>query len=480
MEKFSSPTDFVLKSVQITPNNSKSPVEVAQLVNSFDYVESVNSPFLSGMLEVVDSGGLLQGLPIQGGEKITVVVNTSASESPVTYDLVIWTVANRFARQNKQAYTLGLISQEALINEITRITKPLSGNPESILIDLLQNSIKTDKTIYSEPSKFEVKFIPNRRRVFDIMESITRNSISPQSSYESSTTQKDKNSTTTTSGGESQQSIKGTGGFFFWETKRGYNFFAVDSLCADEKSKLKSKNLESQSWGPYVERVGNQDDESDTRYVIYESYFSSEVDMLSSLRRGKYSSLVVFFNHSTGQYEEYVYKIKDSYDNMAHLGGQEGLTLIPADQVEMSDYPTRIMSIFIDHETWYNEPGPASPDPQDGASSPTKFADWQKYYACQSIARYELLKNQSCTIVVPGNPDICAGDKIDIRLVNKAPTSENKNNSYDPESSGVYLIAEATHTYDATLGTNGRFVTTLRLLRDSYGVKDAPSKHGTK
>lgn len=156
MDKFSSPTDFTLKSVQITPNSDKQPVEIVQLVNSFDYVESVESPFLSGMIEVVDSGGLLQGLPIQGGEKVTISVNVNTEET-ISYTMVIWTVANRFARQQKQAYTLGLISQEALINEITRVTKPLSGNPESILKDLLTNSIKTEKEIYSEPSKFEVK-----------------------------------------------------------------------------------------------------------------------------------------------------------------------------------------------------------------------------------------------------------------------------------------------------------------------------------
>ena len=478
MDKFSSPTDFTLKSVQITPNSDKQPVEIVQLVNSFDYVESVESPFLSGMIEVVDSGGLLQGLPIQGGEKVTISVNVNTEET-ISYTMVIWTVANRFARQQKQAYTLGLISQEALINEITRVTKPLSGNPESILKDLLTNSIKTEKEIYSEPSKFEVKIIPNRRRPFDILTSITKNSVSPQSSYESSNTKKDKNATEKSSG-ETAQSVKGTGGFFFWESKRGYNFFSVDSLCADDTSKLKSKTLESKSWGPYAEKLGNADDGADNRYVIYESYFSSELDVLSSLRRGKYSSLVVFFNHSTGQYEEYVYKIKDSYDNMAHLGGQEGLTLIPADQIEMSDYPTRIMSMFLDHETWYNEAGPASPDEKDGATSPTKFADWQKYYASQSIARYELLKNQSCTIVIPGNPNICAGDKVDIRLINKAPTVELKNDSYDVESSGIYLVAELTNSYDATIGTNGRFITTLRLLRDSYGLKDRASNHGTK
>ena len=479
MEKFTSPTDFRLKSVKITPNNGKDPYEIGKIVSLFEYGEAVDMPFLSAKLDIVDSVALLQTLPIQGGEKVEISIIGSFSEEPVDYTLYVWTVSNRFARQQKQTYTLGLISLEAILNESTRVTKPLSGNPENILKDLLQNSIKTDKTIRTEPSKFEVKFIPNRRTPFSIMKSITRNSVSANTEYTSDETKKDKNKTEK-SEGETTQSVKGSGGFLFWESKRGYNFFAVDSLCAEDDSKQRPKSLESKSWGPFYETVGSRDDGGDTRYRVYESSFGSEVDLLQSLRRGKYSSVVVFFNHSTGQYEEYVYKLKDSYDNMAHLGGQEGLTLVPANQIEMSEYPTRFMSIFLDHETWYNENGPASPDDKDGATSPTKFADWQKYYATQSIARYELLKNQTCTVVVPGNPDICAGDKVDIRLVNKVPTQEGKDEPYDIESSGVYLVGDVTHSYDPLSGTSGKFLTTLRLLRDSYGLKDRESSHGTK
>jgi hypothetical protein len=471
MEKFGSNTDFRLKSVRIFPNNGKKPYEIGQLINAFNYVESITNPFLSATMEVVDSAGLLSGLPIQGGETIEITVQTNIREEAVTYSMVIWTLENRFVRQQKQSYTLGLVSAEALINEVTRVNKPLSGNPESIIIDLLKNTLKVSKDVFSEPSKFETKLIPNRRRPFDIIASLSVKAVSPQANY-TSTNSSNKN--------ETAQQVKGTGGFFFWESKRGYNFFAVDSLCADDSSKLKSKKLKSQSWGPYVERLGNQDDGADERFTIYESVFSSEINILSSLRKGKYSTMMVFFNHSTGQYEEYVYKIKDSYDNMAHLGGQEGITLIPSNQIELSDYPTRIMSVFLDHETWYNEAKPASPDPKDGGTDPTKFADWQKFYMAQSVARYELLKNQNCTIVIPGNPEICAGDKIDIRLINKLPGKEARKDPYDPESSGVYLVGEVTHTYDTTVGTNGRFTTTLRLMRDSYGLKDRPSNHGTK
>lgn len=472
MTKFKSNTDFGLIAVNIYPNSGGDPLPIKTLINSFNYVESITAPFVAATMEVVDSAGLLQGLPLQGGEIVEIRVSTSINES-LTYSLAVWKIGNRFAQNQKQAYTIGLISPEALNNEVTRVTKPLEGNPEKIIANLLQESLNTQKEFFSEPSLFDTKILPNRKRVFDLINAMAVKSVSPQAKF-------DQTKDTTTSQASTSESIRGSAGFFFWESKRGYNFFSVDSLCADADSGLKSKKLESPSWGPYIEKIANQGDGADDRFVVYRSTFGSELDLMSSLRRGKYSSMIVFFNHSTGQYEEYVYKIKDSYDNMAHLGGQEGITLIPSNEVELSDYPSRIMSIYLDHESWYNEKTPASPDPKDGSTAPTKFADWQKFYAAQSLARYQLLKNQVCTIVIPGNPDICAGDKIDIRLSSKLPNAEAKKDRYDIESSGTYLINEATHTYDTTVGTNGRFTTTLRLMRDSYGLKDRPSNHGTK
>jgi hypothetical protein len=92
--------------------------------------------------------------------------------------------------------------------------------------------------------------------------------------------------------------------------------------------------------------------------------------------------------------------------------------------------------------------------------------------------RYELLKHQLATIIIPGNSEMCAGDKITIKLVNKLPNAQIDKEPYDQESSGTYLIQEITHTYDSTQSTNGRFLSTLRLMRDSYG--DVESNHGTK
>ena len=474
-EQFSSATDFSLKKFLIFSPDAKKSLDIKKLIADFEYAESITNPFLIASATVVDSAGLIGSLPIKGGERVVIQVMTNSSDATIEYDMVVWKVANRFAQQKKQTYSIGLISPEALQNEITRVNLVMEGNPEAIIKKVIKDPeyIGSEKKFFSEPSLFETKLIPTKQRPFDLAAQLAVKSVSPKATFES-TNSKNKNKTA--------QEIKGSGGFMFWETRRGYNFFAVDSLCADAKSPLRSDKLETEAWGQkkgeeYTERLGNIGDGADDRFTIKKSLFESEVDMLASLRMGKYSSLITFFNHSTGQYEEYVYKVKDSYDNMAHLGGQDSLSLIPVKEVELSDYPSRIMSIYLDHESWSNELEPASPEPKDGSKEPTKFADWQKYYMAQSIARYKLLSNQKCSIVIPGNAQICAGDKINVRLVSKLPDEDAKDQPYDTESSGQYLIQEVTHTYDPLTGSNGVFLTTLRLMRDSYGQKDKVSTH---
>ena len=195
MAKFGSFTDFRLKNVKIYPKSGGSAVSITQLINSFNYVESITAPFLSATMEVVDSGGLLQGLPIQGAETVEIEVLTSFSEEAVKYTMVIWKVGNRFAQNQKQSYTLGLISVEALNNEVMRVDKRLDGNPNKIIDKLLKDTLKTDKQFYNEPSKFEVKMIANGKRPFDLIGSLAVKSVSPKASNEATNSKKDKNKT---------------------------------------------------------------------------------------------------------------------------------------------------------------------------------------------------------------------------------------------------------------------------------------------
>ena len=460
------------------------------MIAAFDVHESIESPFMTAFLTISDSKNFINDYPIEGGERIRVELKSTFSEAPIVYDnFVVDKITSRVIKNKTQVYVLNLTSPEALINEGVRVMDPLTGNPEAIVEKMLgKEYLAATKELFSEPSRFEIRMNPSRDRPFDIIAKLLKKSVSVKTNYGGT------NSTNTT---KTAQQIKGSAGFFFWETRRGYMFFSIDALCdsADgkfsaprlnfvreltEKSSEDLFNPDISAWGPYKEAIANTDLERDQRFLISEAGMKSEIDLMQSFRKGKYSSIMIFFNHSTGAYEEYVYKLKDSYDNMAHLGGQESVSLVPNNEKgELSDYPTRVMTMILDHESWFNEPGIANPE-DPNATDPNKFADWQKYYTAQGIARAELLRNQEGEIKIPGNPLICAGDKIDIRIASKLASELRKTKPYDEESSGVYLIKKVIHIFNFTDGNDGTCKTTLELFRDSYGVKDLPSSHGDK
>lgn len=86
-----------------------------------------------------------------------------------------------------------------------------------------------------------------------------------------------------------------------------------------------------------------------------------------------------------------------------------------------------------------------------------------------------MIKNQTGVIVIPGNPLICAGDRIDLRIRSKLTDKETEKEPWDRETSGVYLIEEVNHTYKTTEGSNGLVTTTLTIMRDTFGMKDEGS-----
>ena len=160
---------------------------------------------------------------------------------------------------------------------------------------------------------------------------------------------------------------------------------------------------------------------------------------------------------------------------MEHLGSQSGLA---KGQADLAATPSRIMSVLIDHETWFDGVEVASPEKQDGGKQNTaEFPDWQKNYIAQSIARLESQNNQQVLITVPIRLDLRVGSTVEIRIPNQIPTQDRQPDLYDPEHSGVYLVAKLNHACE----TRARRANTyLTLVRDSYGRPNEESNTATK
>ena len=470
-QQFPYAASFKLKSVLIYQVESGKSFDITQLVSKFDYFENIHYPTTSARMVLVDSAeNLIASLPIQGFEKVE--VSLEAYDNQVyEYSFRVYKIDNRFGADRFQTYTLGLISTEALLNEGIRVAKTLRGKPDAIVKEILQSYLKTEKEITVDKSVYNMIFQPGKKSPFSIISAIKTKAVPEGTSVKS----KGKSSTAksgSSEGGASDvaatdkadyQSAGGTAGYFFYENRDGYFFKSVDSLCSSDKFNGEKPVA------TYIQE--NKDIGGPPDRKILDIDFNNEIDIMGKLRMGAYSSLICFYNYSTGAYEEYVYSLAKEYENLGHMGSQKGL---PYGQKELSKYPTRIMSVLLDHETWFDGEETASPEERDGANGKTTgYPDFQKYYISQSISRYHSLENQKVSLTVTGNPELKVGDKIEILIPNQIPTSKRAQALYDSEHSGTYLISEVNHAFSPK---DQKCTTYLTLIRDSYGRQDSASK----
>ena len=171
------------------------------------------------------------------------------------------------------------------------------------------------------------------------------------------------------------------------------------------------------------------------------------------------------FNINTLTYDEQVYNLGENWEKMAHLGSQ---TVLPDAQKTLSSIPSRVMSTVIDNEVHNNTGEIASVD--DGGTGTHQYQDLQKHFLSQGLARAGILFNQRLTISITGHLELCAGDKIEIRIPEQASEAIKGDSTYDPEHSGTYLIKQVNHQFNMIDGR--KIDTVLDLVRHSQGIKD--------
>ena len=464
---FANSVDIKYCYIQGNKEGSK-PFDATQGVVRFDYFEDIEMPttFASLIIGEESMNNMISDIPLQGGEAVEIRFKTAADDKEHTYRFTIYKIYARYVTDRFQTYTLGLVSTEALANEMVRMGTVLQGLPNDIIVRMLKENIGTEKDVIVDKALNKMKFQPGKKTPFSIIETLKMKSICEEgndtvtvkgtaklnnNSISGSSDTKEVQTGGIASVKEHELKAKGSAGYLFWENKAGYNFRSMDKLYDKTKNKPVA-----------VYKQQNTQVSSDPRFVISNVEFEKEIDLLDKLRHGAYSSVICFYNYSTGSYEEYSYSLDEQFKEMSHLGPQQGVS---ASQAKFSNYPTRLMSVILDHEVWYNAEEPASPEKKDGGTKNTaEFPDWQKWFTAQSIARYNTFNNQQLEIKIPGNPSLMVGDTIDVKIMSQS-TDKNKH-PWDAEHSGTYLISKLNHAFVPKKPITETFLT---LIRDVYG-----------
>ena len=425
--------EFIIES-----NDGSRDVDLRFGVISFQYFEDVFSPTVTARVLVQSSGGgdiedfkgvggtkaLLQGLPIIGGERVSIKVKTVVGDGiDLTEDpLYVGGVSEIMTDGDRELFTLNLVSRSAITNETSRVTKKYPTTQkidisvkqiaeEFLKIELPEDNIDSCKNQYG--------FIGNLRKPFTVLTWLAGKAI-PASGKKDS-----------------------TAGYFFYQTLDGHYFKSIDELIKQEPyAEYKEDTVQKSSLESGVKDTANK---------IMSYTFKQNTNILEKLRTGAFSSHNVFFDPLTFEFPQFTYKLKEFAEQMEVMGEPPELPPIEAGSSEsLGDYPTRLMTRILDR-------GTMDPDVKvDVNSDPAKVQS-------QSIARYNLLMTQAVNVTVACNSDLRAGMIVKLFFKNQ---SFEKGNEFDEHTSGLYMIKELCHQFTQTDS-----LPSMLLVRDSYGRK---------
>jgi len=401
-------------------------VDVTNSCLFFDYFEDILSPCVTAIAQLMNSSSLFNILPIRGGEKVTISVDTAFGEF-VLDDLYVYKVSNLDAQHSNEMFTLNLVSREGLTNETSRCETIYRGNLQTTVTKILKDDLKTKKykSENIEGTSNDYSFIGNNRKPFHVLTWLGPKAV-PANGQNS---------------GTSGEEARGTAGFLFYENKDGFNFRSIDSLVSSTKIQINSADKENIPYYLFTQVI--EENQTKTNFNILNYNYEKNIDLMKALRVGMYVNKTYFYDLYSNTLDLYTYKVKDQVKSK--LGGAESIAV----SNEFGDSISRIMVRTSDRGALKTD-GSVSDKLRSGADM------------AMSYSRYNLLFTQALNMVVPCNVNLKVGGIIHAEFPR---IDRSTNMTSDEEQSGYYLIKELRHHFEG-----GQMVTSLRLIRDSYGL----------
>ena len=430
---------FIIESV----DGSKT-ADISGGVVSFNYYENLFSPMITAKVVVVNTGntikgddGILQslynGFPLTGGERVVIKISGNSasndgldfSDSPSRY-FYVGSITNVLIKEEKETFTLNLVSREAITNETIRVGKrfPTSQKISDSVKDICKNYLSSDKLYDVDETQNPYGFIGNMKKPFTVITWLASKSVP-----------------STVSDGDA------TAGYFFFETQKGFRFKSIDQLIDQEPYEKKYVYTPG-----IVEYKGARND-----FKILEYSTSKNQNLLDNLERGAYCSHRKYLNPLTFEYTpapQTIFKLDDYSGKIKNLGGDINVTLPTLsnkDTRTLASVPSRYITGILDVGTIENDVS------FDKNADPTKIHS-------QAMMRYNILFTQLLVMTVPLNTNLIAGDVINCEFP-RVDTQKRK--EVDRHQSGLYMIKELVHYFDSS----GSY-TKLKLVRDTFGERE--------
>ena len=401
---------YLIKNCTLIPTEGSSLSEEFEISGgnpTITYFESLKSPSISLSIQFIDVDQLISREGITGGEYLDLIIQTPNYDdfviSPDKHFLMLNSVKDVKTSSSKQIATLEFVSVESIVNETSRVSKRFSGNVSDLVMELLIG----DKRGIQTSKNLDKDQAFNKYSFVGNMKRPfdTIQWLCPKAATD------DTNC-----------------GFLFYETLDGYFFKSIQKLLDGDAIVYEKPEKPV-----------------DSDFKIIENNLDSTNDIGMNCRLGMYANKTIYVDLETGTTKTTDFKISEV-----------GLKKPPKLPNGLEDIPTRLMLRLLDKGAMQKG------SKKDEGEKETELAIFQN----KAYARNNLLFSQALSISVPFNPEMRAGQMIEVKLPVKK-SDEQEQTEYgserDNDISGKYLVSELKHSIG-----NRKANTQLKLIRDVF------------
>ena len=440
------PGNFIITDVCILPYHQfdEDPNLFRQYITdqvlNINIFESLESPFLSGEIQLVDGVNVSSLLPLTGFERIEFKLYTPGEDRGYDFSvrsghpMMITGLRNKTALNDRvQQYTLEFCSMERVKNDQIRVSKAFSGKSEDIVLSVCRDEIETTKNIVIEETKTNAKYVAPRIRPLDVIKYVGK--VSESQNFQNA-------------------------GYLFYETGLGFNFKSYESMFCDKSGAPRPVRAK---YSPKIvvkrDKDGNRDIinglQSSSKFVV-----KSQFNTLRHLKAGTFASRSIRHDLFNKSFSEIDFDYHTHYANENHL---------EQDYRGENKTDNGVIPFFN-----YSK-GKTISDFKEGTllfeSTTDKIHDSYNFLGRDKVAQKRVSQKAALSsiileIEVPGFTGISVGEVVHFTCPSFAPVKNPLEKDNDPYLTGRYLISSIRHKIDIK-GTKTHAMT-IELIKDSY------------
>ena len=449
------PSEYYIDSIVIKSKITEKEVNISNIYRSMVIHEGVTYNFMYGTIDVFDTNGFIESLPIIGEEEINFKIKKKMTDEKY-FEIKgsVYSITERREKEDAksmESYKINFMTELSLENQIKRVSKTYDGTVSSMVENITKSFLnlkKVEEIDKDKPKPYETILIEETfdENKINIPNLNPIQSVNFLTKFAYSKNKNNKNPFNTT--------------FHFYQTRQGYFFQSIENLILQQKGEEKKEYLLVNNPGlkpSTKEDVKVSDLASVLDYKIVNLY-----DNFKAVNTGYYGGSNLGYDTLTKTLHQYDLNYNSDFDNLVNLdkydtNSDDFIFIKKPEKTNICSLPTKAGSIkskYIEEHT----------------SKDIYYTKEEKIRLLKNTKKSRFNNSLVLEITVPSNPYLYVNEVIKLKFPSFIRGNDGKKQYLDDKYfSGEYIIIGIKHVFSERSAKMWQM--TLTILKDSYKTK---------